>query len=172
MTTEAMATREGGAAGSGRDRRPGPAVESATDTVELIPDVLHELQVGNLHVCVAVDLIPLIDTMIEDHGGRLVVVADVVDCWLRLPHHVRAAYDREPRYGGLSRFVGDYFDDIEHAWPAGQSPSPDEVSTDEAEECCRRRWRLHERDIRRRLAAGEPPSDEWLHRITSEQLRQ
>jgi hypothetical protein len=138
--------------------------------VELQHDALHELDVANLRVRVAVDPVPLIDTMIEDHDGRLLVVVDVVDCWLQLPQDVCAAYDREPSYGGLSRFVGDYVDGVNCAWVARCSGTPDEVSRMDAEELCRQDWREHEADIRRRMAANEPSSAAWLQLITADQL--
>lgn len=130
---------------------------------------LSELEVAHLRTCVAIELIPLIDDMIEDgdSDGRLALVGDVVDCWLRLPQHIRDSYDKELRYGGLSRFVGDYIDVIE----AGGFQDPDDLTEDEAEERCRRKWQQHQADVQRRQLAGEPPSDVWLQRITVEQTR-
>src|SRR5258706_11910378 len=100
---------------------------SSVNARDLTLDPADAFQIAHLRVKVAVDMAPLIDTMIEDHDGRLVVVADVVDCWMRLTEEVRAIYDDAGSYCGLSRFVGDYVDEIDCASLSTYPGNPDAV---------------------------------------------
>jgi len=139
-------------------------------SVSVQPDnFVDELCIADLRTRVAVDLAPLISTVVEDADSRLVIVADVVDCWLRLPADVRALYDTPKTYAGLPRFVGDYVDGIDCAWVRRHDGDPDEVDYADAEQRCYLDWREHEAEVRRRRTAGEPPSEEWLLLITADQ---
>ncbi|GAA3249913.1 hypothetical protein ACFO1B_39750 [Dactylosporangium siamense] len=135
----------------------------------------HDLEFAFLCLEAAVDLVPLISTVIEDHDGRVVVTRDVVDCWLALPIAMRAAYDIKrlptaPSFTGrppvpaLSRFVGDYVDVIDESW-IPDSVDPHAVDFDTGERLHRHAWRRHERQIRERLAAHRGPDEQFIRKL-------
>ncbi|MEV4135507.1 hypothetical protein AB0J72_25430 [Dactylosporangium sp. NPDC049742] len=124
----------------------------------------------------AIDLVPLISTVVEDHNGRAVIARDIVDCWLGLPIAVRARYATKrlptaPDFAGhapvhaLSRFTGDYVDAIDESWiPEGTDPYT--VDADTADRLHRNAWRRHERHIRERITARRGPDEQFLRKLT------
>jgi hypothetical protein len=136
----------------------------STDTEATVP--LRELEIATLRTEVAVDLAPLVDDMLEDHDACLLVVHDIVTCWLRLPASVREAYGSWPKHRPLSRFVSDYVDEIDRAWLVGCEVEPFTLHDTVSDQRCRNGWLRHEAEVRARAAADEPPSDAWLGRFT------
>ncbi|HSW66087.1 MAG TPA: hypothetical protein VLI54_03035 [Bacillota bacterium] len=126
---------------------------------------LWELEVANLRTAAAIDFAPLVDDMLEDHDACLVVVDDIVACWLRLPASVREAYASWPNCRPLSRFVSDYFDEIDRAWLVDCQVESSALHDSVKEEKCHAGWRRHAAQVRARAAAAEPPSDVWLERF-------
>ena len=135
----------------------------SADTEATVP--LRELEIATLRTEVAIDLAPLVDDMLENHDGCLLVVHDIVACWLRLPVSVREAYASWPNCRPLSRFVSDYVDEIDRAWLAGCDVEPFSLHDTVTDQRCRDGWIRHEAQVRARAAAGQPPSDAWLERF-------
>lgn len=132
-----------------------------------------ELERTQLAAEVAIDLVPLLDSMVESHDARRLVVDDMVECWLRLEPAVRKGYSLQvglaeppdpPVHGLLSCFVEHYVDNVEHDIFAAPSWSPTFLGK-RADQFCRDGWMDFEDALRARLAAGEPPPDEWLVRF-------
>ena len=87
---------------------------------------------------VAVDLVPLIDDVVEQHDERAAIVRHVAAQWLALAAHQRAATT-------LSDFVGEYVDRIDRSGYAGHDP--DSLATGVAEQLVYAAWRRHVRNL-------------------------
>ncbi|MEV0131166.1 hypothetical protein AB0H83_22205 [Dactylosporangium sp. NPDC050688] len=120
-----------------------------------------------LQVQVAIEVVPLIADVVEDHEDRVLVVADIVDCWLRLPQSARAAYDSWSPFSGLRWFAGDYADEVDQLSVAASDVSYSPASIANAETLCRKGWRRHVDDLRRRRSSGTPPPVSWLERFAT-----
>jgi len=140
-----------------------------------VTELRRQLEQARLRADVAVDLIPLIDEMVDDHDVRMVVVNDVTACWLLLPATVRAGYAK-PRYDvkprrsdgpdrlPVSWFVHDYVNEVDRAWKAASPPASTLTNT-EREEWHLTGWYDFVAGICERTAAGEPPPAQWLARF-------
>jgi hypothetical protein len=114
-----------------------------------------ELERANLRTEVAVWVTPLVFDMLEDLDRCLLVVDDIVSCWLLLPPSAREPHPSCPNYPPLSRFVSLYFDEVNLAW-AGDCQ-------EDAERLC---WRKHAAQLQERAATSEQPSEVWVERLT------
>jgi hypothetical protein len=120
-----------------------------------------------LQVEVAIDVVPLISDVVEDHDDRALVVADIVECWLRLPPSARAAYNSWSPFPGLRWFAGDYTEEVDRASVVVADDSYSATSIAQAERLCWEGWRRHVRDLRCRRRAAAPPATSWLQRFAT-----
>ncbi|MFF5230697.1 hypothetical protein [Dactylosporangium sp. NPDC000521] len=120
-----------------------------------------------LEVEVAIDVIALIHDVVEDHDDRALVVADIVECWLRLSPKARAEYDSWAPFSGLRWFAGDYTAEVDRAsLPAEDAPVSPPFPAD-TDELCYKGWQRHVADLRSRRRTGAPPAAAWLARFAA-----
>jgi hypothetical protein len=115
------------------------------------------------YVDVATTVAPLIGDLVDSLEDRRLVVQDIVDGWFALPeetqqHYIAKEFAARP---ALPLFAQDYVERVDQE--AGASNSvygelPDYL----VEKVCLLHWRKHIKGIANRLAAGDPPSAEWL----------
>jgi hypothetical protein len=119
-----------------------------------VSELTAQLETANLRVEAALDVIPLIYRVVEDHHSRMVVITDIVDCWLSLDPAVRKEYERQrARNAPVGRFGADYVDAVTQGVPE----SPPTL------DCLQ--WLIHTATAQKRRILGEPPSSEWLGRF-------
>lgn len=124
-----------------------------------------------LQLDIALSVVPLISDMAEEADERAVVVADIAECWRRLPAAVRQEYGSWPGHPDVTRFAGDYVEEVDRLWLEAPGLEPDTVHDSEAERLCRMAWLTHLEGIRRRASSEAPPPAEWLARFTSPDAR-
>ena len=120
-----------------------------------------------LQLDIALCVVPLIHDMAEESSERALVVADIADCWDRLPPAVREEYGSGPGPPGEARFAGDYAEAVDRLWLEAPGLEPESVHDSEAERLCRIAWLQHLNRIRHRIRAAVPPPPEWLARFAS-----
>jgi hypothetical protein len=102
--------------------------------------------------------------VVDEPTDRLVLVEDVVACWLALPQTARAAYQVQARGSitGLEFFGWDYHAVTDHLLTASQPPPAPGA---DPEQPPRDAWQAHVRAVAWRHDAGLPPTEDWLRRF-------
>jgi hypothetical protein len=126
-----------------------------------------ELEAANLRTAVALEVVPLIDNLVEDLTGRSIVVADIVDCWLRLEPTVHKQYGDTSNVAAsaVGNFAADYANEATDAWQSHETLKRAEMFHPEAEQMGRLQWNIHIAQVQQRTILGESPSQEWLKRF-------
>ena len=112
----------------------------------------------------AIAVTPLIRQLVTTLADRMAIIANIVDCWQRLPSSVQHTYRASPAGSSLSRFAENYTDAVE-ADPPADDFVPDPSSTDPDEDLRRHLWQQHLAEITRRTANDQPPPAAWLARF-------
>jgi hypothetical protein len=146
---------------------PGGGLTMPSGTHNEITVPVDGAEVAKLLLEAAVAVAPLIYDTVEDHDDMCTVVADVVDCWLRLPETVREQYASWPHCWAFLRFADTYVEEVDRAWLADNPVGPFTLHDSITDGLCRDGWRAHVDQLQRRREADEPPNAEWLQRFAS-----
>src|SRR5262249_12168667 len=109
--------------------------------------------------------------LIDDLGGRphrcSIVVADIVDCWLRLEPTVHKQYEDTSNVAAsaVGNFAADYANEAPDAWQSHETSKRAEMFHIESEQVGRLQWNIHIAQVQQRTILGEPPSQDWLKRF-------
>jgi hypothetical protein len=144
-------------------------------TLERATRLRDQVRQARLQTEVAIDVVPLIADVVEDHDARRLVVQDIVVCWMLLPSAVQAAYAEprftigplatdEPKCPAISRFIDDYVDEVDRIWTA-KTPPEGCLSRAELRTRCREGRYDFVESICERATAEQSPPAEWLARF-------
>lgn len=110
----------------------------------------------------ALSVAGLIDDVVEDREARGIVVADIVECWCRLPRAVRRQYGGRPGISGVAGFGGDYVEAVDRHWRAAIDVESFTLHDSVIKELGRLGWSIHVAQAQWRKILGQPPTAEWL----------